>query len=373
MIADRLIPPLLAAQTGHAVSSKRETIDLEVVVIGGGQSGLAMGYHLKRAGKTFVILDAGPEVGHSWRSRWDSLKLFTSARFSALPDLRFPGNPDRYPAKDEVADYLAGYAREFALPVILNEEVSRLTRAARGYVVETARTSYRAQTVVIAVGGRHSHQTPELAHKLSGDIQQLHTGEYRNPEQLTKPPILVVGSGDSGRQIAHELVLADRHVTLAHGSWRLRFPQRFLGRDIFSWLDKINALAAPANARRSRWIRQRDPVVGPALSGLRKLGVRVVPRLMDADEDRVMFSDGTSTAPRTVVWATGFRSDFSWIDVPVVDRAGAALHHEGITAVPGLYFLGLPWQRLSGSALLGWVGEDARFLLDHMAAGVRSR
>ena len=216
------------------------------------------------------------------------------------------------------------------------------------------------------MGGRHSQNTPALAHKLGGEIQQLHAGEYRSPEQLTTSRVLVVGSGDSGRQIAHELALADKHVTLARGSWRLRLPQRVLGRDVFVWLDKAGALAAPANSRFSRWIRRRDPVVGPSLRGLRKLGVRVVPRLVDADRDRVTFSDGTSMTPPAVVWATGFRPDFSWIDLPVVDHRGNALHDKGITAAPGVYFLGLAWQRISGSALLGWVGLDARFLVHHI-------
>lgn len=317
-----------------------------------------MGYFLKRLGIDFVIVDAAPEVGHAWRQRWDSLRLFSSARFSALPGLAFPGDPDRYPTKEEVADYLRDYADRFALPIRLSERVQHLGAAGATYELATRERTYQAPNVVIAVGGRHASITPRFAERLSDRVVQLHVSEYRRPSQFPSGTVVVVGSGDSGRQIADELVDEGRRVVLAPGKWRLRFPQRVLGHDVFYWLNKINALATPARSRRARWIRQHDPVVGPSLRALRRKGVRLATRAVEAHNGAVIFADGHQELVAGVLWATGFKVDFSWVDLPVV-HDGAPAHDQGIAALPGIYFLGLPWQRTSGSALIGWVGEDA--------------
>ncbi len=339
----------------------------EALVVGAGQSGLAMGYYLKRFGIDFVLLDAAPDMGHVWRHRWHSLRLFTSARYSALPGSRFPGDPDRYPSKDEVADYLRGYARSLELPIRLNERVERLSSTGDHYSVTTRSGRYRAKNVVVAVGGRHVAVKPRFAAELSHDMLQLHSGDYQCPDQLPRGTVAVIGSGDSGRQIAEELAESGRRVLLSRGASRLRLPQRLLGRDIFYWLDRMNALSVPAQAPRVRWVRSHEPVVAATFRSLRRKGVRVVGRAVGADGATIRFEGGDQERPAAVVWCTGFRSEFSWVDLPVFDYSGNPAQEAGITALPGLYFLGLPWQRVAGSALLGWVGKDAAILAEHIA------
>lgn len=339
----------------------------EVVVIGAGQSGLAIGYHLKRLGIDFVLLDAAPDIGHVWSHRWDSLRLFTSARYSALPGSRFPGDPERYPTKDEVADYLRDYARRLELPVHLNERVERVAAAGDSYSVTTRRGSYRARSVVIAVGGRHVAVKPRFAAEPTDEILQLHSGDYQRPDQLPRGTVAVIGTGDSGRQIAEEVAESGRRVVLSRGAWRLWLPQRVLGRDIFYWLDKMKALDVPAQARTVRWIRRHEPVVAPTFRSLRRKGIRVVGRAVGVDGATIRFEGGKQEHPTAVVWCTGFRSEFSWVDLPVFDDAGDPAQEAGMTALPGLYFLGLAWQRIAGSALIGWVGKDAEILAEEIA------
>ncbi|MDP9069195.1 MAG: NAD(P)/FAD-dependent oxidoreductase [Actinomycetota bacterium] len=339
----------------------------EVLVVGAGQSGLAIGYHLKRLGIDFVLLDAAPDIGHVWRHRWDSLRLFTSARYSSLPGSPFLGDPDRYPTKDEVADYLRDYARRYELPTRLNERVERVGASGDGYSVTTRRCSYDARSVVIAVGGRHVPVEPPFAAELSHEMLQLHSGRYQRPDQLPQGTVAVIGSGDSGRQIAQELAESGRRVIVSRGAWRLRLPQRLLGRDIFYWLDKMSVLSVPAEAPRVRWVRRHEPVVAATFRSLRRKGVRVVGRAIGAAGATITFEGGHQERPAAVVWCTGFRSEFSWVDLPVFDHAGHPAQEAGITALPGLYFLGVPWQRVTGSALIGWVGKDAAILADHIA------
>lgn len=339
----------------------------EVIVIGAGQSGLAIGYYLKRLGIDFVLLDAAPDIAHVWRHRWDSLRLFTSARYSALPGSRFPGDPEHYPTKDEVADYLRDYARRLELPIRLNERVERVAAAGDSYSVTTRRGSYSARSVVIAVGGRHVAVKPRFAVDLDDEIVQVHSGDYQRPDQLPPGTIAVIGSGDSGRQIADELTGSGRRVVLSRGAWRPRLPQRLLGRDVFYWLDKMKTLDVPADAPRVRWVRRHEPVVAATLGSLRRKGIRMVGRAVGADGATITFEGGEQERPAAVVWCTGFRSEFSWLDLPVFDDAGDPAQEAGLTASSGLYFLGLAWQRIAGSALIGWVGKDAEILAEHIA------
>jgi putative flavoprotein involved in K+ transport len=341
----------------------------EVVVIGGGQAGLAMGYHLARQGRRFVILDVAPAVGHVWRTRWDSLRLFTPARYSALPGLAFPGDPERYPGKDEVADYLALYADAFDLPLRLGEAV-RAVRAlpgGSGFAVETSSALYRAEQVVVATGPFQCPRTPALAGGLAPEVVQLHSSEYRNPDALPPGEVLVVGGGNSGVQIAAELAGA-RRVTLALGEKQVCLPERLLGRSLFWYLEKGGAMRITVDSRLGRKASRRELLIGQSPSDLsRDLGVRRVGRAERAEGERVHFQDGTTVDAAVVVWATGFRSDYRWMDVPVLDGRGLPVHRRGITALPGLCFLGLPWQYTRGSALIGWVGRDAAFLAARIA------
>lgn len=340
----------------------------DVVVIGGGQAGLALGYHLARRQLRFVILDAAPRVGHVWRTRWDSMTLFTPARYSALPGLPFPGDPEHYPGKDAVADYLERYAAIFDLPVRLDTRVTALRPlpGGAGFEIDAGAARYTADQVVVATGPFHLPFVPEFARDLAPDVVQLHSAEYRNPDQLPPGPVLVVGAGNSGVQIAEELAPA-RPTWLSVGVKLPRLPARLLGRSIFWWLEKTGLMNVTAGSWLGRQMRARDPLIGSSPEMVaRRLGVRVVGRTERAEGDRVFTREGEEVRVASVVWATGFRSDYGWIEAPVLDRDGRPIHKRGVTAVPGLYFLGLSWQHTRGSALIGWVGRDAEYLADQI-------
>ncbi|HWQ13112.1 MAG TPA: NAD(P)/FAD-dependent oxidoreductase [Roseiflexaceae bacterium] len=341
----------------------------DVIVIGGGQAGLALGHELARQGTDFVILDASPSVGHAWRSRWDSLVLFTPAQYSGLPGMAFPAPPDTYPTKDAVADYLAAYAATFDLPVCLNSPVRHVRRAAGGYVVHTPTAAYAAAQVVVATGAFHTPFVPALASELAPEVAQLHSSAYRNPAQIADGEVLVVGAGNTGAQIAEELARTHR-VTLAVGQSLPALPQRLMGRDIGWWLRASGAMSLPVDSWLGRRASARDALIGTSLRRLRALGVRVAGRAQGARSDAVLLAGWQVVRPRTVIWATGFRNDYSWIDAPVLDMSGRPVHRRGVTAAPGLFFLGLPWQHTRGSALIGGVGDDAAYLAGHIARQV---
>jgi putative flavoprotein involved in K+ transport len=343
---------------------------LDVVVIGAGQAGLALGHHLALRDADFLLLDAGPEIGSSWRSRWDSLRLFTPAQYDSLPGLPFPAPADTHPSKDDVADYLAAYATHFDLPVRLDSPVLRLHRDDDGpFAVTTPTGTLRARQVVVATGPFQTPHVPAQAQQLDPLVPQLHSAEYRNPAQLPAGArVLVVGAANSGLQIAAEL--AGRcSVTVAFGSTPLQLPQRIAGRDLFTWLARSGFLTVPTHTRIARRLRTRgDLVIGTRSSELRGRGVAFRPRLSGVTGRTATFADGTSCTVDAVVWATGYRPDHSWLHVLGVVVDGQVRHRAGVTDVPGLYFLGLPWQTCRGSALLGFVGADAATLSDRMAA-----
>jgi putative flavoprotein involved in K+ transport len=341
---------------------------LDVLVIGAGQAGLAAGYHLARHGVRFLMLEAGPSIGHTWRNRWDSLRLFTPAEYCSLPGMAFPPPAGDYPTKDQVADYLHAYADAYELPVLLNTPVRRLTRTPDGlFHVETDHSNLRAHRVVVASGPFQSPSVPDLAKQLSAQVVQLHSSQYRNPAELPGERVLVVGGGNSGLQIAAELA-ADREVHVAMGSKQTMVPQRPFGRDLFWWLTATGLLTRPATSPIARFFRRRggDLVIGSSTRSLREAGVRLRPRLTGASGRKATFADGSTLQVDAVVWATGFRSDYGWIDIPEVWDGQQVHHRRGITDVPGLTFLGLPWQHTRGSALLGFVKEDAAWVTAHI-------
>jgi putative flavoprotein involved in K+ transport len=341
---------------------------LDVVVVGGSQAGLAMAWHLAQQGRRFVVLEAGPELGHVWRSRWDSLKLFTPAQYDALPGMAFPAPADTYPAKDPVADYLQAYAAAFDLPVRLNARVTRLSKTDDGFEVRTADSTYRAGQVVVATGPFQVPFVPPMAAKLDPAVTQIHSADYRNPQALPEGPVLVVGGGNSGFQIAEELA-ATRQVDLSIATTYPMLPQRRAGRDLFWWLTRLGLLRVTVTSRLGRGMSRRDFVIGTNRKRLERAGVRFRPRLVDAEGRTVRFADHRLLEDvGVVVWATGYRSDHAWIHVPGVVREGRVVHRRGVTEVPGLYFLGLSWQYTRGSALLGFVNDDAVYLADRIQA-----
>lgn len=340
-------------------------MDLDTVVVGGGQAGLALGQQLRRAGVPFAILDAHGRVGDAWRQRWDSLTLFTPRRFSALPGLPFPGDPDGHPGKDEVADYLARYAAHFDLPVRLGCRVTSVRPGpAGGFTVDTPTGTLHAQRVVVAAGAYHTPWVPEVAGRLG--VTQLHSSAYRNPGQLPGPVVAVVGGGNTGVQIAAELAGHGRRVVLAAPAIGPVLPQRWLGRDIFWWFSRLGTMRLSADSRLGRRIAAQNPIIGTDVAGLLRRVDRVG-RVVDADGDRLLLADGGRRRVDAVLWATGFRPRYPWLQVPVTDPSGAPVQRAGVTDWPGLYFLGLPWQRTPGSAVLGWVGRDAEVLAARLA------
>ncbi len=344
---------------------------LDVLVIGGGQAGLAMGYHLARRNLQFLIVDSGPEIGSAWRSRWDSLQLFTSGRYDNLPGLPFPAAADTYPGKDATADYLQAYAAEFELPVHLDTTVTSLAGAGDGsYLVKAGADAVEARQVVVATGPFQVPFTPPVAAELPPDVHQLHSADYKRPDGLPGGSVLVVGAANSGCQIALELS-ASRTVDLSAGKRIPTVPQRPLGRDVWRWAEGLRLDRVTAQSRLGRRLAGRDQIVGVGPRRLaRRHGIPVRPRVDTVAGRDVTFADGTRGQYDVIIWATGFTTDDSWIDIPdATDARGRLRQSRGVTPSPGLYTLGRSWQHTRGSALLGWVGNDAAFL----AGEIRSR
>jgi putative flavoprotein involved in K+ transport len=344
----------------------------EVVVVGGGQAGLAIGYHLAQQGRDFTILEAAAEPAAAWRQRWDSLRLFTPARYDALPGLGFPGDPDRYPGRDDVVAYLTDYARRFHLPVELDSPVRAIRKSGESYLVELEDRAYEGQQVVVATGPFQVPFVPAIAERLGREVAQLHSTAYRSPDALPDGPVLVVGGGNTGFQIAEELS-ASREVHLSIGSRQTPLPQRILGRDLFWYLDATGLIRKTTDSRIGRRMAGRDTLIGSSPRAMRRRhGVELHDRAVDAAGSSVSFSDGTKVHVAAVIWATGFRVDHSWIDLPVFDEEGRLMHRRGVTQSPGLYFLGLSWQHTRGSALLGWVKDDAEYIAQQINSLARS-
>jgi putative flavoprotein involved in K+ transport len=346
----------------HGATSRHE-----VLVVGAGQAGLAMGYFLRRLGRDFGILEAGNELGISWRGRWDSLMLFTPARYSALPGLAFPGDPDHYPTRDEVASYLAEYARRFDLPVDLGARASSLRKEGDAYLAEADGRTYEAEQVVVATGPFQVPFVPAIAEGLGDEVTQLHTSAYRRPADIPEGRVLVIGGGNSGYQIAEELS-ASHEVHLAVGSAQKPLPQRPLGRDLFWYLDATGIIRKSRETRIGRKLEGRDVLIGSSPRSIRRHGVELHGRAVRADGSAVTFDDGTTLDARTVIWATGYRLDHSWIELPIFDSSGRLEHRRGVTASPGLYLLGLTWQHTRGSALIGFVKDDAAHIAAQISA-----
>lgn len=352
----------------HGSSGRWSRDVVDVVVIGAGQAGLALGFFLRLHDRRFVIVDRADSIGSAWRERWHSLTLFTPRRYSALPQVSFPGDPDGYPSRDEVTAYLERYAENFELPVELNREVEKVERGDDGrFRLEVDGRTIVADQVVVATGPFQVPYVPSLAEKLDESAFQTHAVGYRRPEEVPAGTVLVVGGGNTGFQIAKELS-ATHTVALSVGSRQKPLPQRVLGRDLFWWLTKTRLLDKTVDSRLGRKLRTRDTLVGSSPRELRKrFGVELKPRVVDANARMLRFDDGSELEIDAVIWATGYRADYSWIKLPILDEDGRVRHRRGVTEIAGLYFLGLTWQHTRGSALIGWVKDDAEHIAERIA------
>jgi putative flavoprotein involved in K+ transport len=358
----------MSGAAGEPTNGSQSGDDLEVAVIGAGQAGLAMGYFLRRRGRRFVILERAVEIAPAWRERWDSLVLFTPRRYSALPGHPFPGDPDGYPTREEVIAYLERYAETFDLPIELNHEVKKLERSDDGrFRLDVDGRTIIADQVVVATGPFQTPYVPKLAERFADDVFQTHAVGYRRPGEVPPGTLLVVGGGNTGFQIAKELS-ATHKVVLSIGSRQTPLPQRLLGRDLFWWLTKVRILDKSVETRLGQRLSTRETLIGSSPRELKRYGIELKPRAVDADGHMVRFEDGSELEVDAVLWASGYRPDYSWIKLAIFDDEGRLRHRRGVTEVPGLYFLGLTWQYTRGSALIGWVKDDAEFIAERLAA-----
>ncbi|CAM5578051.1 putative Flavin-containing monooxygenase YUCCA9 [Streptomyces afghaniensis 772] [Streptomyces afghaniensis] len=343
-------------------------MDYDVIIIGGGQAGLAMGYFLKKSGLSFLIVEKETSIGESWRKRYDTLTLFTPRFYSSLPGFPLNGDLDGYPTKEEIADYLFDYATTFSLPVQLNTEVKELSKTKEGFKVVTNASLLAAKKVIIATGSFQKPLIPSFASTLSKNVVQLHTSQYHNPKQIKEGPVLIVGAGNSGAQVAAEL--SDKYLVYLSVGHKIRFlPQNIGNKSIFWWFEKMRIYKASTNSKIGQWLRKKpDPLFGFDLRAKIKSGaITVFPRTERIVDDTFEFLDKRTLKVNTVIWATGFYHDYSWSTIPqVVNVKGDPIHKKGITNIAGLYFLGLPWQRNRASSLLQGVGDDAAYIYQHV-------
>ncbi|MGV8979488.1 MAG: flavin-containing monooxygenase [Cellulomonas sp.] len=351
-----------------------DTERIDTVVVGAGQAGLAIGFYLARQGRPFVILDADERVGDSWRQRWDSLRLFTPARYDALPGSRFPGSPWAFPARGEFADHLEAYAVERGLPVRSSTRVRRLAREGSGYAVETDSGRLLADHVVVAAGYDRLPQAPTFSAELGQSITQLHSSEYRNPEQIPAGDVLVVGAGNSGADIAlelsrtHQVHLAGRHP--GQVPFRIERPSsRLLSLLVFAAFAHVLTTSTPIGRRaRAGVMAHSGPLIRVKTAELAAAGVHRVPRVSGVRDGLPVLEGGAPLPVGSVVWCTGFRPDTSWIDLPVIGTDGLPVHERGVCpSQPGLYFIGQLFQYSLASSMIHGVGRDAKYVADHLA------
>jgi putative flavoprotein involved in K+ transport len=354
---------------------------LGTVIIGGSLGGLAVGYFLKQRDLPFVILDENDRIGDAWRKRWDSLRLFTPGRYNGLPGMPFPGSPWTYPTKDETADYLEAYARAFELPVRTGVKVARLAKTGDRFEVRGGQHTLVAENVVVATGAFNNPRVPSFARELDKSIVQLHSKEYRNPSQIQKGAVLVVGAGNSGAEIAIEL--ARHHQTWLSGPDTGQEPARAGSRldhllTPMLWLVATRLTVKTALGRKLR-DHFLDPPRGIPLGRVRRrdfapAGIKRVPRTRGVKNGYPLLEDGTVLTVSNVIWCTGFRPDYHWIDLSLPTHSGLPIHDRGIVeSCPGLYFIGLLFLYSLSSALVGGVGRDAEHIVDHIVSTRLSR
>lgn len=353
---------------------------LDTMIIGGGQAGLALGRYLKEQNRTFLILDAHPRPGDAWRQRWDSLRVFTPAKYDGLPGAPFPADPLSFPTKDDVAAYLEGYAARFNLPVRNGVRVERLWREGGRFIAAANGQRWAARNVVVATGSSQAPRVPGFAADLAPSITQFHSSDYRNPGQLQDGPVLVVGLGNSGAEIGievcrtHPTYVAGKpggEIPVKHGPTAARYflpIVRFVGLHVLTLGSPVGRKVAPA------FKLHAAPLIRTKSKDLAAAGVRLVPRVAGVQDGLPVLADGTRLEVSNVIWCTGFTDDFGWIDPALLDGGGLPRQDRGVALdTPGLFFLGQEFLYAAASATLPGVSRDARYLAGKIPVRTASR
>lgn len=365
------------------MSTRREPERYQTIVIGGGQAGLSVGYHLARQRLPFVILDGNKRIGDSWRQRWDSLRLFTRAQYDSLDGMPFPGSAYAFPTKDEMADYLEAYATRFALPVQSGVKVDRLTRQGSRYVVTAGDRTFEAEHVVVAMANYQTRRIPPFARDLRSDIVQLHSSDYRTPSQLQEGSVLIVGAGNSGAEIAIELARAGHHIWMSgrdtgHVPFRpdgvagryllVKFVLRFV-------FHRVMTMKTPMGRRlRVKVLSQGTPLIRVKPQDLVAAGVVRTGRTAGIRNGLPILEDGRTLDVANVIWCTGFEPASSWIDLPIFGKDGEPRQDRGrVLNEPGLYFVGRHFLYAMSSSMIHGVGRDAEFVVRTIAARVAAQ
>ena len=360
------------------MSSQTECV--HTVVIGGGQAGLSVGYFLQRRGIPFVILEANARIGDSWRQRWDSLRLFTTARWDALAGMPFPAAPDEFPTKDQMADYLEAYAAKFRLPVRTGARVDRLWKGDGGYLIATAGGLLEAEHVVIAMANYQAPRIPAFAAQLGGDVLQLHSRDYRGPGQLRAGGVLIVGAGNSGAEIAMDVARAGHDVWLSgrdvghmpfhiDSAVALKVVQPVLFRFVFHRLLTVDT--PMGRKARPAIISRGAPLIRTRPIDLEEAGVERVPRTAGARDGKPLLEDGRLLDAANVIWCTGFHPGLEWIELPIFDDAGEPIHHRGFVRGERIAFVGQHFLYSMSSSMIHGVARDAERVANAIPAPAR--
>src|SRR5215831_11898861 len=362
------------------VASVQKPERVQTLIIGGGQAGLSVGYHLQKRGLPFLILDAHPRIGDAWRMRWDSLRLFSPARNDGLAGLPFPGRGDSFPTKDQMADYLEHYAAHFKLPVRTRTKVDKLSREDHRFIVQADDARFEAENVVVAMSNHQQPRVPAFAAQLDPKIVQIHSFNYRNPAQLRDGAVLIVGVGNSGADIGVEV--ARTHQTWLAGTESGHVPFRmesFAGRFIFVRIIRfighhVLTMATPIGRRlRPRMRLMPAPLIRVRPQDIIDAGITRVGRVAGVRDGRPMLDGGQVLDIANVIWCTGFTNGFSWVDLPIFGADGEPEYDRGIVpTVPGLYFVGLQFLYAMTSETVGGVGRDAKWTVNAIAARMKS-
>jgi len=344
----------------------------DVIIVGAGQAGLSMSYYLSKQNKDFLVLDANEQIGAPWLKRWDSLKLFTPTEYNHLPGMAFPKERGYYPNKYEVAEYLASYVEHFKIPVVFNQKVTSVVKEDDYFIVKSDTELYKAKKVIVATGPFHTPYTPACHQQLDEQVEQIHSEHYKSPEQLQEGEALVVGAGDSGVQILKEIAETGRKVYFSGTDKINSIPQTLLGKTLWWWFSKIGFLTVSKYTWIGNYLSKGvQPVIGTDVKALlARDNVEHVGRTLSADGQTLNFEKKSVDSIKNIVWATGFKPNFQWIDGISLDDRGYPKNFRGISKDHvGLYFIGLPWLYTRGSATLGGVYKDASFLADEIAIG----